>query len=143
MVRFILILFIFNFQLAHSQFLGFGDKKTITKSRIPSLIEKLKIQEVSTSPQYEDAFEQNVKNLETAIEEEKLYCAGEAADENGKFLASNKKQLCMRELKQRYLDSLSVIFELKKKYLEKIHEKHLEKMGDIYSKMKAGIESNF
>jgi hypothetical protein len=84
-----------------------------------------------------------VKNIENAMEEEKLYCTGEASNKEGKTLPSAQKPLCMRELKKQYLEATNVIFDLKKKYLGLIHQRQLQKLGEIQKSLKADIEKNF
>lgn len=94
-------------------------------------------------PGYEDRFNQLVKALEQTLEEEKLFCAGEAADAEGKVLPKDKKQLCFRELKNHYLEAQDTIFNLKKKYLGLIHNRQLEKLSEIQKKLRADIEKSF
>jgi hypothetical protein len=113
------------------------------ESRLPSLIDKLKKIEVSDGPAYESIFNQTVKAIENRVEEEKLFCSGEAQDSEGKTLPASQKQLCMRELKKHYLEATSTILDLKKKYLGHIHRKQLENLTEIQNKLKADIEKNF
>jgi hypothetical protein len=49
----------------------------------------------------------------------------------------------MRELKKQYLEATNVIFDLKKKYLGLIHQRQLQKLGEIQKSLKADIEKNF
>lgn len=144
MVKTLLSLFVLLSFSAEAQFLGFGgDSKANLKSRVPELLEKLKGLEMKTDPHYEESFNQGVKGIETAIEEEKLYCSGEAVDSEGKVLAPEKKQLCMRDLKKQYLKSNEEIFELKKKYLELIHTRQMDRLDEAQAKLKSNIEKNF
>ena len=122
MVKLVLILcFILP---AHADLFGFGADKTL-KSRIPGLTEKLKNLQLKTDPGFEDVFNRTVKDIENSIEEEKLYCSGEAPDSDGKTLAADQKQLCFRELKKNYLEAVDVIFEAKKKYLPDFVSVHI------------------
>lgn len=144
MVQFILVSFLMISSNSHAQFLGFGGGDSGGfKSKVPELIDKLKSLEMKLDPQFEESFNQTVKSIENTIEEEKLYCSGEAADSSGKVLPADKKQLCMRELKKQYLESMVVVYELKKKYLEMIHSRHLDQLGDVHAKLKSNIEKNF
>jgi hypothetical protein len=141
MVRSFLVLFLFAFN-AQADFLGFktGDGP---RSKIPALTEKLKKLEMESSPTYEEGFNQLVKTIETTLEEEKLYCSGEAADAEGKVLSRDQKQLCFRELKGHYLEAMDAIFDLKKKYLGLIHTRQVEKLSEIQKKLKSDIEKSF
>ncbi len=142
MVRFFsLIVIIFSFS-AQADFFGFGGGNGY-KSKIPELAEKLKSVDMSAGPSYEEQFNQGVKNIENAVEEEKLFCAGEASDSQGRVLPKEQKQLCFRELKNRYLEAHDVIFDLKKKYLKVVHERQLDKLGEIQKKLKGDIEKSF
>lgn len=140
MAKFILILF-FLINTAHADLFDFGSDKN--ESKIPGLIEKLKSLEMKEGADFEEVFNQNVKNIENAVEEQKLFCSGEATDSEGKTLPPAQKPLCMRELKKQYVEATSVIFELKKKYLGLIHQRQLQKLGEIQNKLKADIEKNF
>ena len=142
MAKFILIFALFISTFAHADFLGFGTNDGYA-SRLPPLIEKLKSLRLSNDPGFEDIFNQVVKNIETGLEEEKLFCSGEATDPKGRTLPKEQKQLCFRELKAQYIDAVGVIFEMKKKYLGLIHKRQIEKLSEIQSKMKADIEKNF
>lgn len=142
MAKFILIsFFIFSFS-AHADLFDFGKDKGL-ESRIPGLIEKLKGLEMKADPSYDEVFNQHVKAIENAVEEEKLYCSGEASSSEGKTLPANQKQLCMRELKKHYLDATETIFDMKKKYLGILHQKQIQKLGEIQNKLKSDIEKNF
>lgn len=140
MVKFVLILLLS--QSAHAQFFGFGGGKNF-KSAIPGLSEKLKNLSLKTDPGFEDTFNQAVKELENAIEEEKLYCSGEAPDSEGKMLPLDQKQLCFRELKKNYLEAVEVIFEAKKRYLQLLHTEQQSRLNDAHKKVKTDIEKNF
>lgn len=113
------------------------------KSKIPGLVEKLKGIDQSSLPSYEDQFNLQVKSIENAVEEEKLVCSGEATDAAGKLVSKDKKQLCFRELKNNYLEASDVIFSFKKKYLELIHSRQIERLTEIQKKLKADIEKGF
>jgi len=112
-------------------------------SKVPTLVEKLKNLEMKDDPAFEQTFNLNVKAIENAVEEEKLYCSGEATDSSGKTLPPAQKQLCMRELKKHYIEAMSTVFDLKKKYLGFIHQRQVEKLSEIQKKLKADIEKNF
>lgn len=142
MVKFILILsclFVFE---AKADLFDFDSDKP-RESKIPALVEKLKGLEMKEDPAYEEAFNQSVKSIENSMEEEKLFCSGEATDAEGKALPKEQKQLCMRELKKHYLNATMTIFDIKKKYLGFIHQRQLEKLTEIQKKLKADIEKDF
>ena len=142
MVKFILILsclFVFE---AKADLFDFDSDKP-RESKIPALVEKLKGLEMKEDPAYEEAFNQSVKTIENSMEDEKLFCSGEATDAEGKALPKEQKQLCMRELKKHYLNATMTIFDIKKKYLGFIHQKQLEKLTEIQKKLKADIEKDF
>ena len=140
MVKFILILcFVLP---AHADIFGFGSDKNM-KSRIPGLTEKLKSLQLKSDPGFEDTFNRTVKDVENAIEEEKLFCGGEAPDSEGKTLPPDQKQLCFRELKKSYLEAVEVIFEAKKKYFQLLHNEQLNRLSETQKKIKADIEKNF
>lgn len=141
MVRLILIcLFISS---AHAQIFTFGGDSKDFKTRVPELTEKLKSLQLKSDPGFEDIFNQTVKELENAIEEEKLYCGGEAPDAEGKTLPPDQKQLCFRQLKKNYLEAVEVIFEAKKKYLQLLHNEQQNRLTEVHRKLKADIEKNF
>lgn len=127
---------------ARADFFGFGggDK---TESRIPALIEKVKNMKMVADPAYEDEFNKTVQNLENGVEEEKLFCSGEAQDSKGRVLPKEQKQLCFRELKKRYLEAISAIFEAKKKYLGLLHNRQIERLSEIQKLQEAEIDKNF
>lgn len=141
MVKLILISF-FIMSFAHADLFDFGSDSD-SGSKVPDLVEKLKGLEMKEGPEFEETFNLGVKNIENAIEEEKLYCSGESTNKEGKTLPSAQKPLCMRELKKQYLEATNVIFEMKKKYLGFIHQRQLTKLGEIQKKLKADIEKNF
>lgn len=142
MVQFISAL-ILTFSLsAEAQFFGLGGDNKFS-SRIPELSKKLGKMSMSTSPGYEESFNKAVKDLENAVEEEKLYCAGEASDSQGKTLAQGQKELCFRELKKHYLEAMDVVFNLKKQYLGLLHTQHMQRLSDIHKKLTSEIEKNF
>ena len=140
MVRFILICLLM--QSAQADIFGFGSNKTF-RSRIPKLTEKLQKLPLKSEPGFEETFNQTVKELENGIEEEKLYCGGEASDTEGKVLPPDQKQLCFRELKKSYVQAIEVIFETKKKYLQLLHNQQQNRLTEIQRKLKADIEKNF
>jgi hypothetical protein len=127
---------------AHADIFGFGSDKTF-KSRIPELTEKLRKLQLKTDPNFEDLFNQTVKDVENGIEEEKLYCGGEAPDAEGKTLPADQKQLCFRELKKNYLEAVDVIFEAKKNYLQLLHNEQQNRLTEVHRKLKADIDKNF
>lgn len=143
MVKFILSMMLVFSWPAMAQFLGFGESTGDVKSRIPELVDKLKSVDLKLEPQYEEAFNKEVKNIENAMEEEKLYCSGEAVDASGKLLPADKKQFCIRELKKQYLEAMGAIFDLKKKYLELIHTRQLQRLTEVHAKLKNNIDKNF
>jgi hypothetical protein len=144
MVRTLLIILLLIMGLkARAQFLGFGGDNLGYKSKIPQQIDKLKSLDIKTGPEFEEAFNAGIKNIENSVEEEKLYCSGEATNSEGKTLVASKRQLCMRELKKRYLDAVSTIFEVKRGYLDKIHTRQMEKLGEAHNRLKTTIESSF
>lgn len=138
---FLIILIVISFS-AQADLFDFGSDAG-KESRIPALIEKLKGLEIKDDPEFEETFNQHVKAIENGVEEEKLYCSGEATDSAGKTLPPAQKQLCMRELKKHYLEATSTIFDLKKKYLGVIHQRQIEKLTEIQKKQRADIEKNF
>lgn len=140
MVRLILILCFIS--SAHADIFGFGRDKTF-KSRIPQLTEKLRQLKLKTEPGFEDTFNQTVKEVENGIEEEKLYCGGEAPDADGKTLPADQKQLCFRDLKKNYLEAVEVIFEAKKNYLQLLHGEQQKRLSEVHRKLKADIDKNF
>jgi hypothetical protein len=142
MAKLILILATLLSTSAYADFLGFGTDDGYA-SRLPPLIEKLKSLKLSNDPGFEDTFNLTVKNIENGVEEEKLFCAGESTDPKGRTLPKEQKQLCFRELKSQYMDAVSVIFDMKKKYLDLIHKRQMDRLSEIQSKMKADIEKNF
>jgi hypothetical protein len=143
MVKSFLISLILVSFSAHADLFGFGSESGSRESKIPQLVEKLKGMEMRDDPAFEETFNQNIKAIENGVEEEKLFCSGEASDSSGKTLPAAQKQLCMRELKKHYLEAMNTIFDLKKKYLGYIHQRQMEKLSDIQKKLKADIEKNF
>jgi hypothetical protein len=139
---FLIIVLLFSFS-AYADLFDFGSDSEGRESKIPNLIDKLKNLEMKDGPTFEETFNQAVKAVENAVEEEKLYCSGEAADNNGKTLPAAQKQLCMRDLKKNYLEATTTIFDLKKKYLGFIHQRQVQSLTDIQKKLKADIEKNF
>ncbi len=143
MVRSLLILsFLFSMQ-AKADFFGFGGGEDKFESKIPALIEKVKSLKITADPAFEDEFNKAIQNLENGVEEEKLFCSGEAVDAKGRTLPGAQKQLCMRELKKKYLLAVGSIFEIKKKYLTVIHNRQLERLGDIQKQQETEIDKNF
>lgn len=141
MVKFLLVFSLFT-TMAQANLFDFNSDKP-RESKIPPLLSALKTLELKVDPAFEDEFNKAIKNVEAAIEEEKLYCSGESPDAEGKLLPKDQKQLCMRELKKQYLEASTTIFDLKKKYLTLIHENQIEKLTEIQKKLKADIEKNF
>ncbi len=139
---FLIFMLLISFR-AKADLFDFGTEKGSRENKLPQLIEKLKNLEMKDDPAFEDVFNQSVKAIENGIEEEKLFCSGEAVDEKGKTLAASQKQVCMRDLKKQYLEATATIFDLKKKYLGFIHEKQIQKLSDIQARQKAEIEKNF
>ena len=142
MAKLVLILLVFTAYNASADIFGFGSDKTF-RSRVPQLTEKLKKLPLKTDPGFEDTFNQTVKDVENSIEEEKLFCGGEAPDAEGKTLPAEQKQLCFRELKKNYLEAVEVIFEAKKKYLQLLHNEQQNRLTEIHRKVKADIDKNF
>lgn len=142
MVQSLLILLLLSFN-ASADIFDFDSEKSTMESKIPELVEKLKTMNMKDDPEYEDNFNKTVKAIENGMEEEKLYCSGEATNSEGKTLPAKQKQLCMRELKKHYLEASMTIFDIKKKYLAYIHQKQLEKLDEVQKKLKADIEKNF
>lgn len=142
MVQIVLILcLLFSFN-AFADFLGFKTSDS-SKSKIPDLIEKLNKLVIEDSPAYEEKFNLVVKSIENTMEEEKLFCSGEAADSDGKVIPKEEKQLCFRDLKTNYLEAMDTIFNLKKKYLGLIHNRQIEKLTEIQKKLKLDIDKSF
>lgn len=142
MVRLFSFLALFLCLNAHADFFGLGGDDA-QKSKIPDLVEKLKSLDMKAGPGYEEAFNLGVKNIENALEEDKLFCSGESSDSKGRVLPKEQKQLCFRDLKSRYLEAQDVIFSLKKKYLGVIHNRQVEKLEEIQKKLKSDIEKSF
>jgi hypothetical protein len=142
MARSFLVLWMILSLQARADFFGLGSSQGYD-SKIPALVEKLKKLDMKNNPAYEDAFNLGVKNIEDGIEEEKLFCSGEAADEKGRLLPKQQKQLCFRELKGHYLEAMEAIFDLKKKYLGLIYNKQTEKLDEIHKKLKSDIDKSF
>lgn len=142
MVKPFLILFFFLSLDTHADLFDFVSDKD-NESKITSLVLSLKKREIKDGPEFEDFFNQTVKSIEYAVEEEKLYCSGEAVNRKGKILPASQKQLCMRELKKKYLEATDTIFDIKKKYLTLVHQRQLNKLSEIQTKLKEDIEKNF
>lgn len=140
MVRTFLV-FLLLITSVKAQIFGFGEEKF--KSSIPELSKKLRSLEMKSGPQFEEEFNKAIKDIQNAVEEEKLFCSGEAANTEGKTLGKEQKELCFRELKKHYLEAMDVVFVLKKKYLELLHSEHLEKLTEIHKKLAKDIEKNF
>jgi hypothetical protein len=140
MVRFVLILAV-SFS-AYADLFDFVEGKG-RENRLPNLVAKLKGLEMNDGPAFEDTFNQTVKGIEQAVEEEKLFCTGESADSEGKTIPNDQKQLCLRQLKKNYLEANGAIFEMKRKYLNLIHQRQLKRLEEVQAKLKADIEKNF
>lgn len=138
-----LLILLFVSQLAYADLFDFGTDNESIKSDLPALVEKLKTLNMKDDPEYEESFNKTVRAIENAMEQEKLFCSGEAADSEGKTLPPAQKQLCMRELKKEYLEASMAILDLKKKYLAFIHQRQLERLNEVQKKLKADIEKNF
>ncbi|MFP5385261.1 MAG: hypothetical protein ACLGHN_04235 [Bacteriovoracia bacterium] len=143
MAKSLLIILMFLSMNVHADLFDFDSEKPANGSKIPVLIEKLKGLDMKDDPAYEESFNAMVKAIENGVEEEKLYCSGEATDHEGKTLPADKKQLCMRELKKQYIEATMTIFDIKKKYLGFIHQKQLERLTEIQNKLKSDIEKKF
>lgn len=142
MARSFLILFLMTSFAANAQIFGFGGTNRFA-SKVPEIAEKLRKMEVKPSPEFEDNFNRAVREIQNVVEEEKLFCAGEASDSEGKTLGKEQKELCFRELKKHYLQSMEVVFELKKKYLVILHKDHVERLTEMHKKLSADIEKSF
>jgi len=112
-------------------------------SRIMLLIQKMKKLEMKEGPEFEESFNQIIKGIEVAVEDEKLYCSGESTNNKGKTLPASQKQFCIRELKKQYMEATNSIFEIKKKYLGFIHQKQIQKLTDIQKELNSDIEKSF
>lgn len=141
MVQVLLVLFFFSFE-ARADFFGFGGGDKF-QSKIPALTEKVKVLKMSADPAFEDEFNKAIRSLENGVEEEKLFCSGEAQDDKGRILPKEQKQLCFRELKKKYLAAVSVIFEAKKKYLAVLHTRQLERLSEIQKQQESEIDKSF
>jgi hypothetical protein len=143
MARFFLVLVFFVVSSLHADIFDFVSDTDGNNSRIESLINKLKTLEMKDGPGFEESFNQLIKGIENAVEDEKLYCSGESTNSEGKTLPVSQKQYCMRELKKKYQEATKVIFELKKKYLVFIHERQLQRLNEIQTKMQTDIDKSF
>jgi hypothetical protein len=142
MARSLLIFIFLSFSMsAYSDFLGF--KTSNSRSRIPAITEKIMNLKIEPGPVFEDSFNQLIKSLEVTLEEEKLFCAGESADNTGKVISNEQKQVCFRELKTFYLEASDAVFNQKKKYLGVIHEAQVKKLNQLQSNMRTEIEKSF
>lgn len=141
MVRSFFIVLVISSSIAQADLFDFGDKDSGTK--IVTLMDKIKALKMNDGPEFEALFNQNIQGIENALEEDKRFCAGESVNKQGKTLPASQKQFCMRELKKHYLDATVTIFEVKKKYLEFIHQTQIRKLSEIQIKLKADIEKNF
>jgi hypothetical protein len=142
MVKSLLIIgFLFSFSVKADLF-DFGSDKN-PPSRMVPLIENLKTLQTKQGPGFEEQFNQIIKNLEVTIETEKLYCSGEMSDSNGRVIPPQQKQFCMRQLKKYYLEVTDLVFELKKKYLARIHLNQIENLTQTQKSIRADIEKNF
>ena len=143
MVKFILICLIMTSSGAEANLFDFNSSKGRRESKLPAMIENLKSIKMKDDPAFEDSFNQAVKAIENGVEEEKLFCSGDVTDAEGKTLPPAQKQLCIRELKKHYIDAMSAIYEMKKKYLIFIHTKQIQKLSEIQGKLKEDIEKKF
>jgi hypothetical protein len=135
------LIFLFSLN-ARADLFGFGSDKKLA-SRIPALTEKLQALQMKGNLAYEDEFNTLVKGIESALEEEKLFCAGEVSDAQGKVLVADQKQLCFRDLKKSYVNATTVIFDSKKKFLSYLHDQQQEKLTAIQKRLREDIEKNF
>ncbi len=144
MVKFVLVFSLIVCSLsAQADFFGFGGGKDKFESQIPGLVEKIRALKMSANPSFEDEFNKSIQALENKVEEEKLFCAGEAQDAKGRSLPLAQKQLCFRELKKKYLEAVDVVFEAKKKYMGILHNRQLERISEIQKQQEADIEKSF
>lgn len=143
MARFICLISLLISFSVNADLFDFADKKNGRQSKLPDLIGKLKKMELKNEPNFEEEFNLLVKSIENAVEEEKLFCSGESVDSEGKALPPGQKQLCIRDLKNFYLEATQVIFEQKKKYLGLIHQKQVDRLTEIQKRTKTDIEKNF
>jgi hypothetical protein len=143
MVKFILIFCLLTPFALRADFFDFVGGKSSSDSPLLLVIDKLKSFEVKAGPEFEDNFNQAVKGVDYAIEQEKLYCSGEVANKKGKVIPADKKQLCVRELKKRYIEVTGLIFEIKRKYLSLVHDIQLKQLTNIEEDLKNSIEKNF
>lgn len=127
---------------ASAQIFGFGQSNKFS-SRIPELAEKLRKLPISATPGFEDTFNKGVKEIENAVEEVKLFCAGESSDSEGKTVTQDQRALCFRELKKNYVEALDVVFTVKKQYLGVLHTQQLQQLSNIHKKLSADVEKNF
>ncbi len=141
MVKPILMIFLFLFPFARADVFDFVSPKS--DSKLISLTKKLRNLQIKEGPEFEENFNGIVKNIEMAMEEEKLYCSSDAPNNLGKILPPAQKQFCMRELKKQYLESMSTIFEIKRKYLSLLHKLQLNKLTETQKRLHNEIERNF
>ncbi len=142
MVSFISCLALLWSLSSYADFFG-SDSSENYQSSIPGLVEKIKNLTMKDNHGFEDSFNLEIKNIENEIEKEKLFCSGEAADNQGRTLPKDQKQLCYRELKTHYLEATETIFNVKKKYLDYLHNRQVEGLSEIQKKLKADIEKSF
>lgn len=128
---------------SRAQFLGFGENKSQFKSKLTSLIDKINQLEVSAGPQFEESFNQNIQLFEATLDQEILFCSGEASNDKGQYISNDKRQTCIRELKQKYTEGVVSIFEIKKKYLEVILEIHKDKLQKAQAQAVKNIDNRF
>ena len=143
MAKYILIfnfLFIFSVQANLLDFDSISDKNS---SGIDTLVIKMKSLDIKDGPKFEETFNQIVREIETMIENQKLYCSSDSTNNEGKTLPASQKQYCMRELKKKYVDAIKAIFEVKKKYLSFIHERQIDKLNEIQNKMESELDKSF
>jgi hypothetical protein len=138
---FLMIVILFS-SLAKANIFDFVSSEG-SESKIAAWTKRLTKLEIKDGPDFEENFNGIVKGIESAMEEEKLYCSGEAQNAQGKTLPQSQKQLCMRELKKQYIDSMNVIFEVKKKYLIQLHQRQLQKLKETHTRLQSDIEKNF
>jgi len=143
MAKIILMLIFMSSFSVNAQFLGFGGQSEESSGKISSIIDRFKNFELEPNPKSEENFNLLVKEMEIAIDEEKLFCSGEAANSKGKYLSSDKRQVCTRNLKQKYVELLQIVFDHKIKYLEKINELQTQRLKLTKDQMIKEVESRF
>jgi len=135
-----ILLFCFS---SYANIFDFVSGTELSDSGIDTLISKLNSLDMKDGPKFEETFNQLVKGIENAVENEKIYCSGDSPNLKGKTLPSSQKQYCMRELKRKYTEATKTIFDVKKKYLNHIYQKQLQRLNEIQIKMQSEIDQTF